>query len=214
VYELFMAEMIRRIVRAKAPKSAAWALGRGFTPLTPYCFLALRRYGHLVRLFLTRPENWFHASWEEEMEQALEAVVKNLRTRYGKNFAKWAWGRIRPLVIPHDLGRKKPLARVFNLGPFACGGDTTTVNQAAVDLTAPMNNPLVTASLRMVLDIGNWDKNSFVLPGGQSGNPLSCHYADLMPLWQAGGGITVAWSEEMIARRVRDTLELIPSGSC
>ncbi|MEJ2662618.1 MAG: penicillin acylase family protein, partial [Spirochaetia bacterium] len=101
---------------------------------------------------------------------------------------------------------------IFNLGPFPCGGDATTVNQTAVDLNNVTGNPLVTVSLRMVLDIGNWDENSFSLPGGQSGNPFSPHYADLLNFWRQGRGISLAWSEEETVSRTRSTLELVPGG--
>ena len=65
------------------------------------------------------------------------------------------------------------------------------------------------ASLRVVVDVGAWDNSRFVLPGGQSGNPLSPHYDDLFPLWRRGEGIPVAWSEEEVRRATRETLEMI-----
>jgi len=212
VYELFMAEMIGRIVRRRAPRAARWALGKGFSPLITHSFLGLRRYSHLVSLVRARPGGWFHGSWEDEMQGALKATAAALRGRYGPRTEKWTWGGVRPLVLPHALGEQYPFSRIFNLGPFPCGGDATTVNQTAVDLNKVTANPLVTVSLRMVLDIGNWDENSFSLPGGQSGNPFSPHYADLLNFWRQGRGISLAWSEEETVSRTRSTLELVPGG--
>ena len=34
----------------------------------------------------------------------------------------------------------------------------------------------------------------FSLPGGQSGNPLSPHYADLLPFWLEGRGVPIPWT--------------------
>ena len=64
--------------------------------------------------------------------------------------------------------------------------------------------------MRMVLDVGNWEENSFVLAGGQSGNPLSPHYNDLLALWKRGDGIAIAWSKDRIAQIAQSTLRLEP----
>jgi len=50
-----------------------------------------------------------------------------------------------------------------------------------------------------------------VLPGGQSGNPFSSHYADQFPLWQRGEGVTIAWSDAAVRRVIRQSLELLPA---
>lgn len=142
--------------------------------------------------------------------EALTTVVRNLREDYGKNPESWAWGRIRPLVLKHPVGERAPLNKVFNLGPFPWGGDANTVGQGGGSLSNPTSNPLVIASLRMVVDVGKWDENRFALPGGQSGNPLSPHYDDLLPLWQRGEGVPIAWSPEEVARVARSTLRLVP----
>ncbi len=76
-----------------------------------------------------------------------------------------------------------------------------------LDPLAPVDN---IASLRMVVDVGAWHNSRFSLPGGQSGNPLSPHYDDLLPLWQRGEGVPIAWTEEEIRQAAMQTLELIP----
>ena len=97
-----------------------------------------------------------------------------------------------------------------NRGPFPWGGDTNTVSQAAVDPLNPKTNPLMIATLRMVVDVGNWDESRFVLAGGQSGNPLSPHYDDMLPLWRRGEGVPIAWSPSEVARVTCATLRLVP----
>ena len=90
------------------------------------------------------------------------------------------------------------------------GGDTDTINQASVfplEPTAPCNN---IASLRTVIDVGAWGNSRFVLPGGQSGNPLSRHYDDLFPLWQRGEGVPIAWTADEVQQATVATLELMP----
>jgi penicillin amidase len=62
----------------------------------------------------------------------------------------------------------------------------------------------------MVVDVGNWEENRFVLAGGQSGNPLSPHYDDQFALWQRGEALTLAWSEEAVQANTHQMLRLIP----
>jgi penicillin amidase len=210
VFEFFVAEMMRRLVVAKAPHAAQWALGESFTPLVSYSILTVRRVGHLVRLLREQPEGWFDRPWPQEMGDALTAVIRSLREHYGDEPDGWAWGRIRPLTLHHPMGERAPLDRVFNLGPFPWGGDSNTVGPASIPPLNPVSNPGAIASLRMVVDVGNWEENRFALPGGQSGNPLSPHYDDLLPFWQHGEGVPIAWSPEEVACVAKSTLRLVP----
>lgn len=210
VFEFFVAEMVRRIVEAKAPRAARWALGKGFTPLVPHSMFSFRRVGHLVRLVREQPEGWFERPWPQEIADALATVIRTLREHYGNDPNQWSWGRIRPLTLRHSVGERAPLDRVFNLGPFAWGGDANTLGQAAADPLDPTDNPLMIASLRMVVDVGNWDENRFAMPGGQSGNPLSLHYDDLLPFWQHGEGVPIAWSPTKMDQAIQSVLRLVP----
>ena len=210
VYELLVAEMTQRLVKSKAPRAAEWALGKSFTPIAPFTMLTLRRLGHLVRLLREQPEGWFARSWPEEIADALAVVIRTLRGQFGSDPDKWAWGLIRPLTLRHPVGEIALFSRIFNLGPMPWGGDASTVAQASANPADPTANPLVVASMRMVLDTGDWDHNRFALPGGQSGNPLSPHYDDLLPFWERGEGVTISWSSAEVERCTRSTLRLSP----
>ena len=74
----------------------------------------------------------------------------------------------------------------------------------------PTANPLVIASMRMLFDVGAWDESRFSMPGGQSGNPFSPHYDDLLRLWRRGGGVPIVWSEDRIQEAAATTLRLLP----
>jgi penicillin amidase len=210
LYALLMAEMSQRIARARAPKSFAWALGRGQGLLMPHGFLAVRWMGHLASLFRQQPAGWFARSWSAESADALRSVIRHLEQNHGPEPTDWAWGKIRQLTVRHMLDRRPPLDRIYDLGPIPCGGDANTLNQAAPPPLDPTGNPAFIASLRMVVEIGDWDNARFVLPGGQSGNPFSPHYADQFPLWRGGEAVTIAWSEVAIQRGTRQSLELKP----
>jgi len=213
VFELFVSEMTLRIARAKAPRSYAWALSRGFSRLMPHTNLDFRRAGHLVQTLLDRPDDWFERSWPDETADALAAAVARLRSLRGAPADRWGWGSVRPLTLTHPMSRRRLLGRVFNLGPFPWGGDTNTIGQAGVDLIEPLSQPNAIAGLRLVVDVGAWDKSRFALAGGQSGNPCSPHYADQLPLWRRGEGIPIAWDEGDVNTATREMLRLVPAGA-
>ncbi len=211
VYEVWLAGMIRAAARALAPKSWEWVVGKGLSPLTPYNFGCFRRTAHLVRLIRDWP------AWKGTAGRVLTETVDFLRRRFGTDTRRWAWGRIRPLVMHHPLSRGGGLMggilrRIFDLGPVPCGGDADVINQAAalpLDPLAPTDN---IAAMRFVADVGAWENCRWVLPAGQSGNPLSSHYGDLLPLWRRGDGVPIAYTDREIAAATVETLRLTPAG--
>lgn len=117
---------------------------------------------------------------------------------------------MRPLTLLHPLGGRTPLDRLLNLGPVPLGGDANTVAQAGVRPLEPLANPAAIANHRTVIDLADPDRSRYVVAGGQSGNPLSPHYADLFELWQRGESVPIAWSDEAVTAATVDRLQLRP----
>ncbi len=212
LYEFFVWEMTRRVTQTKAPNSHRWAMGDGFSPLTVRTIFGHRLICLLVRLMEERPDDWFGRPWLSEVDAALGAAYAELRLRFGPDERRWAWGRLRPTTLRHPASARKPLGLLLDLGPFPWGGDADTVSQAAGTMRGPSDGVTVVASMRMVIDVGNWDASRFVLPGGQSGNPLSPHYSDMLPLWRGGSGVPIAWSSDEVERATVEELRVMPGG--
>lgn len=210
LYELFLAELSRRMVRAKAPRAAKWALGKGFASLLPSTVLGGRRGAQAARLFRKGEEGWFDGGWAAVADESLAAAVRKLQRRFGDDPTDWTWGRVRPLVLRHSIGRRKPLDRVFNRGPFHLGGDSHTVAAAGTNVLDPTDDPTVIASLRMIVEAGDWEGARFSLPGGQSGNPVSPHYDDLLVSWLEGSGVPIAWAPDAVKASTVARLTLSP----
>jgi len=209
VFELFMAEMIARTAKVKAPNSWQVALGDSAGPLED-SFFADRRIGFLVRQIREQPTGWF-ASWTAEMESAITEVVRKLRQDVGPGPAYWAWGHLRQLRLDHPLFKNHwLLGPAFNLGPVPCSGDTNTISQAGARPFKPTGFTHNMANMRTVFDLADLAKSRFVLCGGQSGNPWSDHHADQLPMWQAGESITIPWLQAEVIRSSRGTLRLLP----
>jgi penicillin amidase len=211
VFILWLTDMQRRVAEAAAPHSTDAVLGRGFAPapLNPYSLFAFSRTGHLARLLNERPDGWFD-DWEDPIRRSLAAAERTLRERFGPDPARWEWGQVRPLTLLHPVGQRKPMDRIFNIGPIPWSGDFTTVSQAGAPPLEPLGNPSAIASLRMAVDVGDWDRSRFSIPGGQSGNPLSPHYGDQVDVWRLGLGVPMAWTDEAVARAAAQTLLVMP----
>ena len=210
LFHLFQAEMSRRIAGAKAPRSAPWLLGRNPLPTTSGTSFGARQVGRQSRLLKERPAGWFRGGWPAEIDDALRSAYLDMVKRLGEPSARWSWGRARTGRLRHPLGRMRLLDSIFNLGPFQCPGDTNTVFQAGTLGQDPLASPGVIPSLRMALDVGDWDRSLFSLPGGQSGNPLSPHYQDLFPAWLEGTGVPIAWTDGAVKAATVETLVLKP----
>ena len=191
VYELLVAELACAMARADAPNGWRWAVGGGFGRVVPRTSFGARTLSHLVGRLRS-------GVGAELIPSALARAGETLRERHGADPAGWAWGEIRPLRLLHRLGVRRPLDGIFNLGPVPLGGDANTPAQAGVHPLDPLANPGAIANHRTVIDLGAPERSRFVLAGGQSGNPLSPHYADLFELWRRGEGVPIAWSAEAV----------------
>lgn len=213
VFTMFWAELARRVAEAKAPHTARWVLGQSVSPFTSTTSWADRRVAHLVHLLREQPAGWFERSWPSEMADALATVVRQLEERYGPDPWRWRWGRVRPLVLQHPLGVVPLLRRLLNRGPLPWGGDQNTIAAGGVNPLDPLGPVTFFPSLRLVIDVGDWDATRVALPGGQSGDPLSPQYDDQLAAWYTNRGVPLAWSDEAVTRVTTATLMVRPAAT-
>jgi penicillin amidase len=126
------------------------------------------------------------------IEQALEAALAELNAEHGDP-ADWRWGEAHRAVMEHPLLGRVPLAGSLFGIEVPTGGDGSTVNVGhfAMMPGAPFANTHA-ASFRGLYDLADLAESRFVIPSGQSGHPLSPHFADLTTLWAAGRTIRIA----------------------
>lgn len=113
---------------------------------------------------------------------ALREASHQLRSRFGDNPAAWRWGDIHALDLHHELASLLPMPSSVHT---PSGGDGSTV---MARWWATMAQPRASggALFAGVFDVGNWDASLVTNAPGQSGDPRSPHYADLLPLWSSG----------------------------
>ncbi|MBI4877571.1 MAG: penicillin acylase family protein [Acidobacteria bacterium] len=109
----------------------------------------------------------------ESLAAALAAGEKLL----GPDREQWNWGRLHQIHFRHPLGRQE-----FDLGPLPRPGDGNTVNATSGAAYRQTNG----ASYRQILDLADWDRSVMTSVPGESGDPASPHYRDLLEGWAAG----------------------------
>jgi penicillin amidase len=210
VFGLWLAEMARRIAKAKAPASWRYALGFGFGEIVPLTTFHSGSAANTVERLCAQPDGWFDRGWPAEAADALSSAMRRLRTDHGADPAGWGWGRLRTLTLRHPAGDRALVADAFNLGPVPMPGDGTTPLQAASGPLGVFDNPGFVPNTRAVIDLADPEAGRWVLAGGQSGNPLSPHYRDMFALWLRGQAVPIPWSEASVAAVTVATLTLEP----
>lgn len=207
VFELFVSELAATMARERAPRAWRSALGGGVGPALPRTSLGAVTVSRVVARLRAGPDA------SAAIRAALSSAMRALRRAAGDDPAAWTWGAVRPLRLLHALAAQRPLDRMLNVGPVPLGGDTNTVAQAGVLPLDPLRNPAAIPNHRTVIDLGDVERSRYVLAGGQSGNPLSPHYADLFALWRRGEGVPIPWSAAAVAAATVDRLVLSPKES-
>lgn len=133
-----------------------------------------------VQLLLSEP----NALWWDNVKTAkketrtdlvnasFKFAIDSLQRKFGPLDTDWAWANLKKTHVPH-------LAKVAGFGSkfLYNGGSKTSVNA-----TSESNGP----SWRMIVALGKEVKAYGVFPGGESGNPGSHYYDDMIDTWSEG----------------------------
>jgi penicillin amidase len=96
----------------------------------------------------------------------------------------------------------------LDVAPLQVGGSAST--PMATGMRADSFDVTSGASVRMVLDVGEWDNSMFINTPGQSGDPFSAHYRDLYPLWAAGEYVPLVFSPAAVEREAESIVAFTP----
>ena len=123
------------------------------------------------------------------------AAVERAKKLLGDDANAWSWGKLHTVTFEHPLaGLGREYAAAFNLAPVARPGDVHTPNNTRHDDNFRQVHG---ASYRQVFDLADWDRGMATSVPGQSGQPGSPHYADLLPLWAVFAALLLSglWAE-------------------
>jgi penicillin amidase len=133
---------------------------------------------------------------DDMIRKSLREAVVALRARFGVETKTWRWGGLHTVTLQHPFGLKKPLDRIFNIGPFPYGGASTALMSGEYDLNEPFG-AVIAASYRQIFDLSPTGRTYSVLPPGQSGQVFSRQYDDQIDLWLNGAYRPSRWNEAM-----------------
>jgi penicillin amidase len=143
------------------------------------------------------------------VQRAFHATVAWLSRRLGPNVGAWQWGRLHQVHLEHALSARKPLGVLFNIPSFPWSGDLETVRAGGSwPGTYRAVGPI--SAYRFIADCGDWDNSLSCIPGGQSGQRGSPHYADQVDAWRRVAYHPLSFTRPAIARVQRHSLRLVP----
>jgi penicillin G amidase len=147
--------------------------------------------GDVIENILTQHQDWCAGEngCGGDLTKTLGWAIDGLARSYGDDMAAWRWGKAHPAVFPSQFWSQVPLLRDWLAVAIPANGGNDTVNAGAISLTdttapfADRHGP----TLRMIVDFADPSAARFMIAPGQSGNPLSAHWRDLLRRWRDVG---------------------------
>ncbi len=141
---------------------------------------------------------------------SLETAYAEIQTVLGDDASRWRWGTLHEIRFRHPLLHlaDADLAAKMRYPALPRGGSAYTTNNTAFSAS----NLLVRsgASYRQVIDVGNWDAARMTNAPGQSGDPRSPFYDNLLQGWAEDGDFPLLYSREKVLQHKAITIRLSP----
>ncbi|MDQ0950405.1 penicillin amidase [Streptomyces phaeochromogenes] len=181
------------------------------------------RWFEVVRKILDDEDNaWWSApktrtdkavnTRDELFGRALTDARWELTAKLGKDIDSWNWGRLHRLYLKNQtLGLEGPgfLKYMLNRGPYNMGGGEAAVNATGWNAAGGYSVVWV-PSMRMVVNLEDFDKSKWINLTGASGHAYSAHYIDQTGKWVKGELLPWAYKEQAVDEETSDTLVLKP----
>ncbi len=137
----------------------------------------------------------------------LQRAVMKAQEKLGADSTRWSLGQLRRMHFKHPLTKLGPDYAALDLSPLPSGSSAHAPNQARYDAEG---NRLHGATYRHVFDLADWDQGQATSAPGQSGQPGSPYYANLVESWHRGEYIPLAYSKEKVESVTAHRLTLVP----
>jgi len=200
LYELWLLEIEQQMLHRLAPENT-WKVLQARVPLT----VILRHLQNPTEeTFGPQPQ----AARNRLLLDALNSATAKLRSLQGNNSSAWAWGRLHTVTFHHPLELLEGAKPLFDVGPVPRPGDNYTINDAGYggEHFDQVSGP----SYREILDVGNWDDSVVANVPGESGQPGSAHYSDLLPYWDQTRYFPMLYSKSAVEKEAKNRLVLEP----
>lgn len=200
LFEIFLAKFLKpRMLAALVPDAS----------LRP---LLLPQDNEVLLRVLETPDTRFgpdpRTARDALLTDCLVAAFRDCETRMGASPSDWEWGKLHHGYFQHALADLPDAPAQLDVGPLPVGGSSSTPMHTGYrpsDFRAMHG-----ASVRLVMDVGEWDNSIAINAPGQSGDPRSPHYADLAPQWSRGEYVPLLYSRGRVDAMELQRIELLP----
>jgi penicillin amidase len=127
-------------------------------------------------------------------EAGLVKAIDKLAKDQGADWSQWRYGRMHERDFPH------PFVEAFDLPTVERSGGNGAVGADG-------------ASYREIMDVANWDRSVVTNVPGQSGQPESPYYGNLLPLWDKGEYFPMVFTRARVEQEAAHKLLLKPAAA-
>lgn len=203
VYAFWLPEVVKRVSDLYVPANGRAAFGDLSTRKT------LEKLAAPDAAFGAQPERGRDAL----LLQALNDGVQKLRAQLGPDSTQWQWGKLHHIQFEHSLASLLPpeTAKAYGTPRYPVGGDNDTVHRGTFRKSD--FRQISGSSYRQVIDVANWDNSRVQNVPGQSADPRSPYYQNLLKGWATGEYFPMAFGRAKVDSEKADTLTLKPTGN-
>ncbi|MEX2639153.1 MAG: penicillin acylase family protein [Balneolales bacterium] len=156
----------------------------------------------------------------DEVLNSMKEAMTFLEDSLGTQSYEWRWENLHTLTFKppffnqaSDAGAGKTsrliMKNILSRGPYPVSGHGMSINTGQYSWGEPFTMTLG-PSIRRVVDLSDLQKSYSVLSTGQSGNPISRHYDDQIPLWLEGRYRTFYHHQDGLSNYRQNTLIIRP----
>ena len=143
--------------------------------------------------------NTLQSAWQDTVE------------KLGPDSDVWQWGHLHKIALQHPLLHlaNPELAEKMRVNAYPRGGSANTTNNNGFgNDTFDVRSG---ASFRIVMDVGNWDEAKMTNVPGQSGDPRSRFYDNLLENWATDSHVPLLFSRERVEEGAVKRITLVPA---
>lgn len=143
--------------------------------------------------------------------RTLQSAWQDTVEKLGPDSDTWQWGHLHKIALQHPLLHlaNPELAEKMRVNAYPRGGSANTTNNNgfgndSFDVRSG-------ASFRIVMDVGNWDEAKMTNVPGQSGDPRSRFYDNLLENWATDNHVPLLFSRERVEEGAVKRITLVPA---
>ena len=141
---------------------------------------------------------------------SLQGAFQETESLLGTDPKKWQWGDLHRIKFQHPLLAQATgkLHKDMRMTDYPRGGNANTTNNTG--FRGQGFDVASGASFRMVVDVGNWDNAFATNAPGQSGDPRSKFYDNLLDNWASDDSFPLLYSRTAIEKNGAFSITLLP----